>query len=64
MDIKELEDKLDDSLQNFRHEIDGMFPEGGSTHINDAEAHNLAYQVNAVLLTFRREIIRYLKEKD
>ena len=64
MNLKQLDGNLDKALQDFRDNVDSVFPKSGSDHPVDSEIHDLAYQVNAALLEFKQNIIKYLKEKE
>lgn len=62
MNIEELNSILDKALQDFRDNVDSQFPAGESNHVTVGELHDLAYQTNAALLSFKKSIIQYLKE--
>jgi hypothetical protein len=63
LDIKDLEQKLNDSLDDYAGNINSLFDSCGSHQITNSEAHALGKQVFYALNDFKKNIIEYLKQK-
>ena len=64
MRVDERNNKLTESLQSFKDNVDELFPRGNTTHVTCDEMHQFAERLNDTLMDFQENITQYLKDHE